>query len=184
LIAVFDASVLVFLFSEDASAPIDPSTDSPVQMCQSRVTHLLAELQKSKTKIIIPAPALAEVLVYAGTAAPEWLRIVSTSKHFRVAPFDELAAVEFAANQAARSKGVSKEAGPTRRKAKFDDQIYAIAAVERADVIYSDDADIRKLAGDRLRVVGIADLPLAAPAAQGALQFEPVSEEPPSDEAE
>ena len=58
---------------------------------------------------------------------------------------------------------------PTRAKAKFDDQIVAIAAVEGASLIYSDDKDIAKLVGGRLRVVSIAELPLPPEDAQGTL---------------
>lgn len=42
----------------------------------------------------------------------------------------------------------------------------AIAAVEGASVIYSDDSDIVKLAGSRFSVIGIEDLPLPPEDAQ------------------
>jgi hypothetical protein len=76
---------------------------------------------------------------------PELLRILSSSRHFRIAPFDERAAVEFAARQAERIAASERAPAATRTKAKFDDQIVAIA-VEGATTIYSDDEDISKLA--------------------------------------
>jgi hypothetical protein len=76
----------------------------------------------------------------------ELLRILPSSRHFRIAPFDERAAVEFAARQAERIAASERAPEATRTKAKFDDQIVAIAAVEGATTIYSDDEDIAKLA--------------------------------------
>ena len=76
----------------------------------------------------------------------ELLRILPSSRHFRIAPFDERAAVEFAARQAERIAASERAPAATRTKAKFDDQIVAIAAVEGATTIYSDDEDISKLA--------------------------------------
>jgi predicted nucleic acid-binding protein len=125
-------------------------------------------------KIIIPTPALGEVLVKAQQAAPELLRYLTSSKHFRVAPFDAMAAVEYATMHGARlGKTITN-----RAKAKFDEQIVAIARVENAAIIYSDDADIVKLAGPRMQVLGIASLPLPVAKAQGDM-FEGHSDEEP-----
>jgi hypothetical protein len=57
----------------------------------------------------------------------------------------------------------------TRAKAKFDEQIVAIALAEQAEMILSDDSDIRALAPSRLTVKGIADLELPPEEAQGSL---------------
>jgi predicted nucleic acid-binding protein len=176
LIVAFDASVLVYLFDAEVGAPVDPATSQPVTRCGDRIAYLIAELQRSKAKIIVPAPALAEVLVYAGPAAPEWLRILSTTKHVRVAPFDELAAVEFAALEQERLTSGRRSSAP-RRKVKFDEQIVSIARVEGADVLYSDDEDIRKLSGATMDVRGIADLDLPPQQAQFPLEFQPVADE-------
>ena len=165
--AAFDASVLIYVFDEGAKPPLDPSTGKPVTRCKNRVDYLIDTLQRDSQTIVVPTPALAEVLVYAQEGAPERLRIMNASKHFRVTPFDERAAVEFAAVQAAR--GASKKAGVSRSKVKFDDQIVAIAAVAGATIIYSDDPDIKRLAAGRMEVKGIADLPLPPENAQTLL---------------
>jgi hypothetical protein len=110
--------------------------------------------------------------VRAAKGGPEFLRILSSSRHFRIAPFDERAAVEFAARQAARIETSTRAPAPTRAKAKFDDQIVAIAAVEGATMICSDDEDIAKLAEGRFEVVKIAAIPLPPESAQGKLPFE------------
>lgn len=160
MIVVLDANMLVYFFDEKSNPPLSKSTGQPVARCKERLDHLIATLAQDKAKIIVPTPALAEVLVYAQQGAPERLNIIKTSKHFRVVPFDERAAVEFAATQA------NGRGSAARAKAKFDDQIIAIAAVEQAEVIYSDDADIAKRAGSRFRVIGIEALPLPPEDAQ------------------
>ncbi|RYE98440.1 MAG: hypothetical protein EOO77_37260 [Oxalobacteraceae bacterium] len=157
MIVVFDASTLVFLFTPDANAPTDPSTGRVVGNCQVRIKYLIADLQKAKAQIIIPAPALAEVLVYAEDAASEWLNILNRSRHFRIAPFDQLEAVECAAMANVRRNG-PKPNQALKRKAKFDEQIVAIARTQMATLILSDDNDIKRLVGDSVPVRGMADL--------------------------
>jgi predicted nucleic acid-binding protein len=171
LIAAFDATVLLYLFDAGANSPVDPSTGESVTHCKDRVAGLIASIQQSRSKIIIPAPALAEVLVYGDVAAPEWLRILGSTKHIKIAPFDERAAVEYAAMEQARLVVGSKPSS-TRAKAKFDAQIVAIARVEQAQIIYSDDDDIKRLAGDGMTVHGIASLPVPDELAQMPL-FDP-----------
>jgi len=172
LIVAFDASILVYVIDDQAKPPIDLATEKPVDRCHERVLHLLESLQQQNAKIIIPTPALAEVLVRAAKGGPEFLRILSSSRHFRIAPFDERAAVEFAARQAERIAANIRAPATTRTKAKFDDQIVAIAAVENATTIYSDDKDIAKLAEGRFGVIKIAAIPLPPESAQGKLPFE------------
>jgi hypothetical protein len=55
----------------------------------------------------------------------------------------------------------------------------AIAAVEGATTIYSDDEDIAKLAEDRFGVIKIAAIPLPPESAQGKLPFEDADQQPP-----
>ncbi|WP_316187907.1 MULTISPECIES: type II toxin-antitoxin system VapC family toxin [unclassified Bradyrhizobium] len=152
---VFDASVLIYIIDPNAPAPIDTATGQSVPQCKERVEHLINELQKDGAKIIIPTPALGEVLVRAANAS-KILTQLTSSKHFKVVPFDEKAAVEFSLMQSTRTT----KSTASRTKAKFDDQIVAIARVERASVIYSDDADIAKMSGSSVAVIGIAALPL------------------------
>ena len=102
MIVAFDATVLIYIIDENASPPNDPATGQPVRNCKERLDHLPFTLQKENAKIIIPTPALGEVLVKAQQAAPELLRDLTSSKHFRVVSFDAMAAVEYAAMHAAR----------------------------------------------------------------------------------
>jgi hypothetical protein len=56
---------------------------------------------------------------------------------------------------------------------KFDRQIVAIARTEGAQVIYSDDADLRRFArAAGIDVVGIADLPLPPESAQHGMPLD------------
>jgi predicted nucleic acid-binding protein len=54
---VFDASVLIDLFN------LRLQTDR-----RAKLDHLVAELQRKKTKIVIPTPALAEFLSFLAVA--------------------------------------------------------------------------------------------------------------------
>jgi len=177
VIVVFDATVLIYIIDENASPPNDPATGQPVENCKERLEYLLTTLQEENAKIIIPTPALGEVLVKAQQAAPDLLRDLTSSKHFRVASFDAMAAVEYAAMHAARLG----KAATNRTKAKFDEQIVAIARVENATIIYSDDGDIAKLASPRMQVLGIGSLPLPPAKTQGDMferDQEPYSSNP------
>lgn len=171
MIVVLDATVLVYFLDDKAKPPKQKGAERVVERCRERVEYLIDSLQASKAKIIVPTPVLAEVLVGAGGSASEWLRILTTSKHFRLAPFDERAAIEFAATQASRSAAGVKSASSTWAQAKFDAQIMAIAAVEGADTIYSDDSHIKRLSGTRFAVIGIEDLPLPPKDPQVSFEF-------------
>ncbi|MBY3416761.1 type II toxin-antitoxin system VapC family toxin [Rhizobium laguerreae] len=175
MIVAFDTNILTYLFDENVNAPLSKTTGAPVEGCSERVEYLISTLQRDKAKIIIPTPSLAESLVMAREGAPERLAIIKRSKHFRISAFDERAAVEFAAIQDGRRRNGTKSEAPTRAKAKFDDQIVAIAVVEGAAVIYSDDDHIKKLAGAQFEVLGIEDLPLPPEDNQRSFNFERTS---------
>lgn len=171
MIAVFDATVLVYLLDAEAKAPIDPATGAPMERCAERVNHLLSGLQETKARIVIPTPSLAEVLVKAADAAGGWMEQLNRSRHFHVASFDARAAVEYAAMESERLRRAERRTAATRSKAKFDAQIVAIAAIERATVIYSDDADIATLSAGRFDVRGVLSLPLPPQPPQLGLPF-------------
>jgi predicted nucleic acid-binding protein len=178
----FDATMLIFLFNEKAPAPLDPSTGKPLEGAQARIRHVITRITNSRGRIIVPAPALGELLVKtAPETAVEYLALLGRAKGFRIAPFGERAAIEFAEMQRQlHSARERRLAGETRAKAKFDQQIVAIARVEGATTVFSDDDGLRRYA-ERfgLTVEGVADLRIPpARDLQQELPLEPPEAEP------
>ncbi|HUZ95243.1 MAG TPA: hypothetical protein VMU57_10055 [Edaphobacter sp.] len=169
---VFDASILLFVFDEN--------TPSSVSRAKDRVEYLIDSLTEADEKIIIPTPALSECLIHAGPAGPEYLAIISKQSCFRIASFDERAAVEAAVRTyQARQRGQPKGGAPeiAKAKIKFDRQIVAIAAIEGATAVYSDDAHIVGYAREAgMEGYRLADLPLPPEDPQTALPLDPPDE--------
>jgi|SRR5579883_2735433 len=150
-VVVFDTSFLVPL--------LDPRVKG-IGEVDAKLTHLIATLDKQKDVVIVPTPALSETLIGAGDSAPQYLEILSKTPRFRVAAFGARAAVEAAErHRQAKSKG-KREGTESWAKVKFDRQIIAIAKVEGAETIYSNDDDIYRLGrADGLEVIRLQDLP-------------------------
>lgn len=164
---VFDSSILLCL--------LDENTPASVPRAKERVELLITRLSDEGEKIIIPTPALSECLVNAGPAGPAYLALISKEAAFRIASFDERAAVEAAIRTyEARQRGEKKGGDPqaSKSKIKFDRQIVAVAVVEGATAVYSDDAGLRKYAVEAgLRSYGLADLPEPPEDPQASLQL-------------
>lgn len=144
---VFDTSVLLLVLDPSAKAPTDPETGRPLEHAAARIEHLVDTLTKTGEQIIIPTPVFSEVLVLAGTAMQTYIQQLNGLSVFRIAPFDQRAAIEAAiAHRGALDRGGIRidTATPdaTRTKIKFDRQIVAIAKAEGARMVYSDDADV------------------------------------------
>ena len=168
MIAVADSSVLLHLLNPGLPAPAGPDGKVPTH-CRERIDHFIETLSRSGGRLLIPTPALAEVLTKAGRAGQDWLAAIQGKKAVRIAEFDSLAAIECAALASGRKHRVRTS---TRDKAKFDEQIVAIALAEQADLILSDDTDIPKIAAGLIEVRGIWSLDLPASAAQWALPYD------------
>jgi hypothetical protein len=124
---VFDATILMLLLRPNAGQPTD-SSGQPITQVQERIAHLLQTLEKNRTRIIIPTPALSEVLVRAGNAGPQIVETLGRSAVFRIVSFDSLAAIEAAAMTRAAIDSGDKRGGVDAAwaKVKFDRQIVAI----------------------------------------------------------
>ena len=173
--AVFDATALLHFLEPDAPAAIDPATNAPVTDAKARIDYLIHTLERQRETIIIPTPALSEVLVHADAAGPRYLAILNRHACFRVAPFDQRAAVELAAmtREALNAGRMHIGTNATRATLKFDRQIIAIARAEGHTTIYSDDSDIAKLAAPLgLEVIPMHQLSLPPEEAQGSLDLE------------
>lgn len=76
---VFDATTLLLLLAPDASVPKDLD-GRPISFARPRIDGLVADIAKRRSKIIIPTPALSEVLVRAGSVAgPNYLARIRKS---------------------------------------------------------------------------------------------------------
>jgi hypothetical protein len=93
---VFDASFLAILFN--------PKTSASVARAPERIDGLIERLSTKKDKIVIPTPALAEILVALSQSGPRYIEKLKEFTCFQVRAFDERAAVEFGAAVQARSK--------------------------------------------------------------------------------
>ena len=134
--------------------------------------------------VLIPTPVLSEVLVHARDAAPSYLELLSNTSRFRVAPFDERAAIELAEMTRRAHKEGDLRAGTdaTRAQLRFDRQILAIARVQGEDHVYTDDGNMRTFAkNERFHVTGIQDVPLPSSNRQTDL---PLSGDTPSPESD
>ncbi len=172
---VIDAAMLLLLLRPESGAPIDSHTGKPVAEVKEGIDFLVMELEKSRTKLIVPTPALSEVLVRASLSdAPRIVEEINKASVFEIKPFDALAAIEVAAmTRTALGEG-DKKAGSseTWAKVKYDRQIIAIAKVAQANVIYSDDLGLRAIAQKAgIAVIGLAELPLPPRNAQGELEL-------------
>jgi hypothetical protein len=165
---VFDASILLFV--------LDENTKSSVPNAKERVEYLIDTLSKTGEKIIIPTPALSECLVHAGPAGSEYLNIIGRQACFRIASFDERAAVEAAIRTYnARQRGQPKGGSPdiAKSKIKFDRQIVAVATVESATAVYSDDGDVCAYAREAgMEAYRLSDMPEPPEDLQKALPFD------------
>jgi|SRR5450830_333438 len=132
---LFDAGILIKLL--DARTP---------DKQREKLDYLIAVLQKTKTKILIPTPALAEFYVKAD---PEVVANFKGKSAFIIVSFDEKAALECSISIADAIRARDKKASQPDagwQKIKFDHQIVAIAKCNRVTTIYSEDAGLRRFA--------------------------------------
>lgn len=178
---VFDANFLIFF--------LDPKIKGGAGS-NPRVDDLVATIEKNRDRIIVPTPALSELLVGAKDAAPAYLDTINRSRFFRIEPFGERAAVEAAAmtrDAINRGDKVSPATESSWGKVKFDRQIVAIARVAGAATIYSQDGDVARHAKEvGINVLRLEDLPDPPTPPQIELKLEPLEpkSEPDTDEAD
>jgi len=114
--AAFDADVLTLVLNDRASPPRDPTTNKPLERAKDRVDFLIETLAKEKTRIIIPTPVLAEVLVESGPEGLRYVEILQRTLVFDVAAFDKKEAIELAEITRAALKGNKKGAAMSHIK--------------------------------------------------------------------
>lgn len=160
---------------------------------RARIDHLLSRVDKAKSQIIIPMPALAEFLVGADQAGIEVMNKLERKAFIDLAPFDRAAAFECAqldraaigggtlAARQGKDNGAGKKDGVQAhwQKIKIDRQIVAIAKARGAQLIVSRDDGVRSNA---LRVgiqaLTVQELELPESAKQGKLELVVASRAP------
>ena len=144
---VFDSTYLIDLFN--------PKLQGDQRLA---LDQLIAELSRAKTRVLIPAPCITELLVYAGAAATDYNNRLNRSPAFEVVPFDRRAATD-CASLLADAWAKKQHRKVTHTKFKYDWMVTACATSRGVKTVYSDDADIAACAkAVGIRVVRQADL--------------------------
>lgn len=168
----FDNTVATVLFNRRAQIPCNPDTKQPIDFARERIDGLVRELGKSKEKIIIPAPVVAELLTVSGPDGTQYFDTITRSKQFQVGDFDTRAALEVSLmNTVALAAGDKKDGiDAPWQKIKVDRQIVAICKVHNVRVFYTDDASLTRTAARAgLQTAGIHELPIPDEHRQGSI---------------
>lgn len=149
----FDTTFLTLMFA--------PGAKHRLPDAKERVDFLLSDLNGRGDQVLIPTPALSEILVRSGRARNAIVQTLTKNPRFLIAPFDLRAALELAIMTDSALTRSDKKDGLTGSwaKVKFDRQIVAIAKVERVSCIYSEDADVRSIGKrENVSVLGVSDI--------------------------
>jgi hypothetical protein len=130
---------------------------------------LFENIAKSRGKLIVPTPCLAEAFVHTQNETSDWVEIMSRKSAFVSAPFDAKGFGECALiDRLAISQG-GKRAGTVNsepwQKIKVDRQIASIARVHQSDLLITDDHNLRavcKFVGIKTALVSELELPVTA----------------------
>ncbi len=164
---VFDSSFLAAL--TDEATPVRAVIGGTSDDTRSRLAYLIERLDDVTADVVIPTPALAEVLSVATRDSSGTLATLDAQARFRVVPFDQRAATECGIRIREGLRGRSSDQ-KSRAAVKFDAMILAVALVEQATVIYTDDDTLRRQArAAGLEAYGFDDLPSRPTPPQGEL---------------
>jgi predicted nucleic acid-binding protein len=171
----FDNTMLSILLNPTGRIPFFRGTQVRVDHAKERAESVVQMIQKARRRIILPAPACAELLTVIGPDAQQYLSIVNKSRVFEIGNFDSRCAAELALlNRATFLLNDNKEKAEPYQKRKVDRQIIAICKVYGATEIYTDDnglANRARLCG--ITPIGIEDVAVPDSARQGSLPLEP-----------
>jgi hypothetical protein len=157
-----DTTALSLLFVPGATA-FRAGSRKPIKHAKERMDALVERIAQEQGVILIPTPALSELMVKIPENIDALLKQLRTSPWFRIEAFDAAAAVEVAIRTAKAIASGDKREGIEAEwaKVKFDRQIVAIALVSGASGIISDDPHVQAI-GERWKtdVKSVEDLPL------------------------
>lgn len=136
----------------------DAHPDDKFKVAQAR--GLIRYLDEQEKIILLPTPVIAECLV--PVMPQDRPNIISTIEKFMIASFDKKAAIKCAEMMHSitpQEISFKKEMGITKAQMKFDYMIAAIAIVNGADCMYSQDEGLRKFCEGHITVRNIPDIP-------------------------
>lgn len=125
----------------------NPATTKPTTHVPQRMAALLDGFSTRNDRLLIPTPALAEVLCVAAGAS-QILSVLNDAAVIEIAPFDARSAIELGEmTRKAIASGDKKEGVNAEwQRIKLDRQIVAIAKAHGARVLYTDDDNQMKFA--------------------------------------
>lgn len=156
---VVDANFLVLL--------LDPNAMPHIDQGHARVTEFIRACSK---EIIIPSPAISEVIAGRLDRVSEIMGIFRKQRIFHIQPFDEVISIETGHIIRRMFDNTPTESRPQgwRIMMKYDAMIAATAIVRGASEIITGDGDFRPLLdGSSVKITKPGDLPL--PPRQGGL---------------
>ncbi len=90
---VIDATMLMLLIQPSTRIPNDKA-GKRIEHARERIEGLIDELERTGVKVLIPTPALSEVLVRAGAARSEQIvDTINKQSVFGIVAFDARAAI-------------------------------------------------------------------------------------------
>lgn len=121
-----------------------------------KAKHLIQSLASGKAVVMVPSVVLAELL--DGIPSGERQAFVARMQHlFRVVPFDDWAALEYAR---LFESAHNKVEGKPREAIKVDRMIVATAIAVKANAIYSEDNGVHAIGK---KVIDVRHLPVPPP---------------------
>src|ERR1035437_1581213 len=91
----FDNTILSLLIFPDADLR-QGSEGQKVEYARERVAGLVQSVEDAREQVLVPTPALCELLVTEGADVQDILTTLRSSAYIRIESFDERAAVELA----------------------------------------------------------------------------------------
>lgn len=123
-----------------------------------RTVNFLDWLQNERQTIIVPAPVLGEFLMRIPPKDHDKVTREFQSK-FIVPPYDAVTASMYAQIwQINKNNGLPSD-GDSREKVKTDSLIVAVAVVNKAKILYSEDPGLQKFAKGFIETRGIPIVP-------------------------
>jgi predicted nucleic acid-binding protein len=170
-----DNTFLSVLLNPNGRIPNVPGTTTPVLLAKERAEFVIASIEKARRKIVLPAPACAELLSAIGPDAQQYITVVSRSRIFEIGSFDARCAQELALlNRSTFAAADEQDKLEPYQKRKVDRQIIAICRVHGVTELYTDDIGLANKARlCSITPIGLHEVPIPESAKQISLNLQP-----------